>query len=105
MCQSGLLITGGEDRNITAWDTNSGTVAYCIEEAHAARVKGIVVLTGNNGAVADDDPYIVSSASSDGVIRVWDVRMVVKEKPKPLAETDTKSRLTCLAGTSIKSKP
>ncbi|XP_057957939.1 uncharacterized protein LOC131150893 [Malania oleifera] len=100
---SGLLFTGGEERNITAWDTISGKVAYCIEGAHSARVKGIVVHTRNDGALAGDDPYKVSSASSDGVIRVWDVRMAVKEKPNPLAEANTKSRLTCLAGSSLKS--
>lgn len=101
--ENGLLYTGGEDRNITAWDTNSGKVAYCIEDAHSARVKGIVVLTRNDGAVSNDDPYLVASASSDGVIRVWDVRMAIKEKPNPLAEANTKSRLTCLAGSSLKS--
>lgn len=52
--------------------------------------------------IETDEPYLVASASSDGVIRVWDVRMAVKEKPYPLAEANTKSRLTCLAGTSLK---
>ncbi|KAK4399379.1 p21-activated protein kinase-interacting protein 1-like [Sesamum angolense] len=99
----GILFTGGEDRNITAWDTASGKVAYSIEDAHAARVKGIVVLSKNNGGSEEEDPYIVASASSDGVIRVWDVRMANKGKPTPLAEANTKSRLTCLAGSSIKS--
>ncbi|KAF2316725.1 hypothetical protein GH714_042066 [Hevea brasiliensis] len=66
-----------------------------------ARVKGIFVLARNDGAA--DDTYLLVSASSDGVIRVWDVRMAVKEKPSPLAEFNTKSRLTCLAGTSLKS--
>ncbi|KAB5529257.1 hypothetical protein DKX38_019338 [Salix brachista] len=43
----------------------------------------------------------LASASSDGVIRVWDLRMSMKEKPNPLAEANTKSRLTCLAGSSL----
>ncbi|GAV75021.1 WD40 domain-containing protein, partial [Cephalotus follicularis] len=101
--ENGVLFTGGEDRNITAWDTNSGKIAYCIEDAHSARVKGIVVFTANDGGAAVDDPYLVASASSDGVIRVWDVRMALKEKANPLAEANTKSRLTCLAGSSLKS--
>lgn len=101
--QNGILLTGGEDRCVTAWDVKSGKVAYSIEEAHAARVKGIVVLTKNSsGAFSDDDPHIVASASSDGVIRVWDVRMAIKDKPNPLAEANTKSRLTCLAGSALK---
>ncbi|XP_010246113.1 PREDICTED: p21-activated protein kinase-interacting protein 1-like [Nelumbo nucifera] len=100
---NGLLFSGGEDRNITAWDTTSGKVAYCIENAHSTRVKGIVVLTRSSGSDDSNNPFLVASASSDGVIRVWDVRMAKKEKPNPLVEANTKSRLTCLAGTSIKS--
>ncbi|KAJ4976695.1 hypothetical protein NE237_001801 [Protea cynaroides] len=101
---NGLLFAGGEDHSVTSWDTKSGKVAFCIEGAHSSRVKGIVVLTTKNGG--DDDnvvPYLVASASSDGVIRVWDVRMTNKDKPNPLVEACTKSRLTCLAGSSIKS--
>ncbi|KVH97385.1 p21-activated protein kinase-interacting protein 1-like [Cynara cardunculus var. scolymus] len=99
---NGLLYTGGEDKNLTAWDTVSGKVAYCIEDAHSARLKGIVVLSKIDGT-SDDEPFLVASASSDGIIRVWDVRMANKAKPNPLAEANTKSRLTCLAGSSIKS--
>ena len=100
--QNGLLYTGGEDKSITAWDIKTGKVAYCLEDAHTSRVKGIVVLTDTDGATGDDDPYLVASASSDGNIRVWDVRMAVREKP--LAEYNTRSRLTCLAGTSLRCK-
>ncbi|GFY88935.1 transducin/WD40 repeat-like superfamily protein [Actinidia rufa] len=100
---NGLLFTGGEDRGIKAWDTTSGKVAHSIEDAHSARVKGIVVLAGSDAAAGDGDPYMVASASSDGVIRVWDIRTTSKEKPNPLAEACTKSRLTCLAGSSLKS--
>lgn len=68
-------------------------------------MKGIVVLTQNAGTVADEDPYLIASASSDGIIRLWDVRMAMKEgKSNPLAEANTKSRLTCLAGSSFKCK-
>ncbi|XAR72494.1 hypothetical protein NMG60_11019150 [Bertholletia excelsa] len=100
---NGLLFTGGEDRAVKGWDTTSGKVAYSIEGAHSSRVKGIVVVSGSDAADGDTDPYILASASSDGVIRVWDVRMASKEKTNPLAEANTKSRLTCLAGSSLKS--
>lgn len=100
--QHGILFTGGEERNIKAWDITSGKVAYSIEDAHSTRVKGIVVLYKNNDGDAEENQHIVASASSDGIIRVWDVRMTRKEKPIPLAEANTKSRLTCLAGSSIK---
>ncbi|XP_058098297.1 uncharacterized protein LOC131243169 [Magnolia sinica] len=102
--ENGLLFTGGEDRNITAWDTRTGKVAYCIEDAHSTRVKGLVVLGSRSSSDEDAElPYLVASASSDGVIRVWDVRVAKKEKPNPLTEAKTKSRLTCLAGSSVKS--
>lgn len=52
--QNGILFTGGEDKNITAWDTTTGKVSYCIEDAHSARVKGIVVLSKSGGASNDD---------------------------------------------------
>lgn len=99
---NGLLFTGGEDRSITAWDTVSGKAAYSIEDAHSSRLKGIVVLTRHGDDDDDDDPYMVASASSDGVIRLWDIRMA-KKKPNPLTEVNTKARLTCLAGSSVKS--
>lgn len=86
---------------MTAWDTSSGKLAYCIENAHNARVKGVVVLGSKK--VGSDTPYLIASASSDGVIRVWDVRMAASSQTQiPVAETETKSRLTCLAGSSVK---
>ncbi|KAL5977442.1 hypothetical protein ACLOJK_021788 [Asimina triloba] len=89
--KDGLLLTGGEDRSITAWDTRTGKVAYCIEGAHASRVKGLVVL-GSRSSVNDDAelPHLIASASSDGFIRVWDDRMAQKGKPKPFAESTFK---------------
>ncbi|KAI4300043.1 hypothetical protein L6164_033462 [Bauhinia variegata] len=101
--ENGILYTGGEDCNITAWDTNSGKVAYCMEDAHPARIKGIVVLSKSAGATGGDDPYLVASASSDGVIRIWDVRKAASGNVTCLAQAQTKSRLTCLDGSSVKS--
>ncbi|XP_073134084.1 uncharacterized protein [Henckelia pumila] len=100
---NGILFTGGEDRSIKAWDTISGKVAYSIGDAHTARVKGIVVLSKSCDDSGENDPVMVASASSDGIIRIWDVRMINEGKSTPVAEANTKSRLTCLAGSSIKS--
>ena len=80
--------------------TASGKLAYSIENAQAARVKGIVVLSKSSADSGGENPYIVASASSDSVIRVWDVRKAADGKP--LSEVHTKSRLTCLAGSSIR---
>lgn len=99
--ESGLLFTGGEDKNIVAWDTTSGKVAYSIDGAHSTRIKGLVIFN----RISDDETPEVSnclaSASSDGVIRTWDLRMSSKGKTNSLAESNTKSRLTCLAGSSL----
>lgn len=67
-------------------------------------MKGVAVLSSStiDDVENSESPYLVASASSDGIIRVWDVRMANKEQPSPVAEADTKSRLTCLAGSSIK---
>ncbi|KAL9239342.1 hypothetical protein vseg_013676 [Gypsophila vaccaria] len=101
--QNGLIFTGGEDRGITAWDSVAGKVAYQIEDAHKTRVKGIVVLSRDENCGDVESPFLVASASSDGVIRVWDIRGTSKGNSVPLSEANTKSRLTCLAGSSIKS--
>lgn len=102
MGEDGLLITGGEDRNITAWDHTSGKVAYCTENAHSSRIKGLVVFKNKNNSQNQESSHILASASSDGVIRTWDLRMIAKENPTPLAEANTNSRLTCLAGSSVR---
>ncbi|KAG0481331.1 hypothetical protein HPP92_011845 [Vanilla planifolia] len=98
--ESGILFAGGEDKNVVAWDTLSGKVAYCIDGAHSTRVKGLAIFKRTNSGSSEESFYL-ASASSDGVIRVWDLRMISKEKPTPLAESNTKSRLTCLTGSSI----
>ncbi|KAG2253575.1 hypothetical protein Bca52824_083711 [Brassica carinata] len=38
---SGTLFTAGEDRAITAWDTNRRKLAYSIQDAHPARIKAM----------------------------------------------------------------
>jgi protein MAK11 len=100
--QNGVLYTGGEDRGITAWDLSSGKVSSRIEGAHATRVKGVVVFDNRNDG--SELSNLIASASTDGVIRIWDVRTIGNGKPTPLAEANTKARLTCLAGTSLKCK-
>jgi len=102
LLQNGLIFTGGEDCGITAWDTLSGKVAHRIENAHKTRVKGVVVLTRDGNSDAAENPFLVASASSDGVISVWDIRSTSKDNPKPISMAETKSRLTSLAGSSIK---
>ncbi|CAN6445354.1 unnamed protein product [Victoria cruziana] len=99
--EDGLLFMGGEDRKLRAWDTTSGTVAYCIDDAHAARMKGLTII-GSKGE-GGDPSYMVATASSDGVVKVWDMRMASNgRQPLPLAQAETTSRLTCLACSSVR---
>ncbi|KAG6495311.1 hypothetical protein ZIOFF_043105 [Zingiber officinale] len=84
-------------------DMRSGEIAYSFENAHSTRVKGLVVLKNRSKSETFDESNLIASASSDGMIRVWDARMIAKDKPNHLAEADTKSRLTCLAGSFKKS--
>lgn len=77
-------------------------MAYSIGDVHSPRVKGIVVLSKSCGDAEEEDPCIVSLPLSDGVVCTWYVQMVKEEKTSPLAEAHTRSRLTCLAGSSIK---
>ncbi|KAG6503935.1 hypothetical protein ZIOFF_036259 [Zingiber officinale] len=79
-------------------DMRSGEIAYSFENAHSTRVKGLVVLKNRSMSETSDESNLIAFASSDGMIHVWDARMIAKDKPNHLAEADTKSRLTCLAG-------
>ncbi|KAG6507336.1 hypothetical protein ZIOFF_032678 [Zingiber officinale] len=79
-------------------DMRSWEIAYSFENAHSTRVKGLVVLKNRSKSETSDESNLIASASSDGMIRVWDARMIAQDKPNHLAEADTKSRLTCLAG-------
>lgn len=103
-------MTGGEDCIVRAWDTRSGELAWSVANAHSNRIKGVAIL----GAISDsgDDtgelPAMVASASSDGLLKVWDTRMMGSEDgvvPVPLMQAETKARLTCLVSSSgVKSK-
>ncbi|KAL4200632.1 hypothetical protein AMTRI_Chr02g212120 [Amborella trichopoda] len=98
--ENGLLFTGGEDCSVRAWDPMTGKVAFSFENAHSTRLKGLVVF-GERDDQGDDAPYIMASASSDGVIKVWDLRMAT-ERPTPLEEASIKCRLTCFGGSYIR---
>lgn len=60
------------------------------------------------GASLEEDdselpPLLVASASSDGTVKVWDMRMVGGEDegtPVPVMQAETKARLTCLVSCS-----
>jgi len=106
-----MLVTGGEDCVVRAWDTRSGKQAWVMENAHTNRIKGVAIL-GSKSDTGDESgelPHLVASASSDGLLKVWDTRMVLGgddgAAPVPLMQAETKARLTCLVSSSgVKSK-
>jgi protein MAK11 len=78
-----------------------GKVSSGIEGAHTTHLKGNVIFDSKNESELSN---LIASALSDNVIRVWDVRTMGNAKSTPLAEANTKVRLTCLAGTPLKCK-
>lgn len=100
--ENGLLLTGGEEPTIRAWDLLTGKIAFTLENVHKSRIKGLAVLGSKSTTESDDNPYFIASASSDGLVRVWDVRMLNRDNPTPLIETESKARVTCLAGCTSK---
>ena len=71
--ENGLLLTGGEEKTIRAWDLLTKKIAFTLENVHKSRIKGLVVLGSKSTTESDDNPYFIASASSDGFVRVWDV--------------------------------
>lgn len=87
------------------WDTRSGKQAWSVTNAHSNRIKGVAIL-GSKSVTDEHDggpPAIVASASSDGLLKIWDTRMVGSDcgtPPAPLLQAETKARLTCLVSSS-----
>uniref|UniRef100_A0A7I4EKH9 Anaphase-promoting complex subunit 4 WD40 domain-containing protein n=1 Tax=Physcomitrium patens TaxID=3218 RepID=A0A7I4EKH9_PHYPA len=103
--EDNLLVTGGEDCIVRGWDTRSGKQAWSIANAHSNRIKGVAILRSKSATDENtgEPPVIVASASSDGLLKVWDTRMVRSNSgaaPAPLLQAETKARLTCLVSSS-----
>ena len=96
--RGGALLTGGEGRELCAWDVVSGQQVMSIPDAHTTRIRGIAVpWTADDGGDGDmvgpaTVPVHVATAGSDGCIKLWDLR----HSAAPLSSVDTRARLTCL---------
>lgn len=133
-----VLITGAEDGALRVWDAVNGKEILRIPRAHASRIKALSIPyssdssskidgeKGTSGSAAGkkkgkgDDaarnavlieqvPHLVATASSDGAIKIWNLRSAVaaaleRGTPEPedggesvcLCQTNTKARITTL---------
>lgn len=96
-----VLALGGEDGSLTAWDVRTSTPGLSLPRAHAARIRGVAPLA----AAAGGGAWALGAASSDGVVRLWDMRSAgagaaAQHSAGFVAETKTNARLTCLCATA-----
>ena len=96
-----VLALGGEDGSLTAWDVRASAPALCLPRAHAARVRGIAPLA----AAAGGGAWALGAVSSDGAVRLWDMRSAgagaaAQGSAGFVAEARTGARLTSLCATA-----
>lgn len=103
-----IIVTGAEDGALRVWVVQDaiGKEIVKISRAHSTRIKSITDLRETNGTGEKDDgkennaaarvPRVMASASSDGVIKLWALRELVKTA---LGYT-SKSEVPDLGGTS-----
>lgn len=85
------IVSGHEDKSARIWDTSSGE---CVREltGHKLRVKALSVVE----TTKEDEPVsVLTTVSSDGMIKCWDLDAAVAGDVEPIGEYNTKSRATC----------
>ncbi|GBG69637.1 hypothetical protein CBR_g4467 [Chara braunii] len=104
--EDGLLITGSDDGVLRVWNSAEASCVATIPKAHSNRIRG-VGLVGASGSLCAADgglsmPFFVGSASSDGFIKLWDMRKLggdAADEQEPVCKVQTNARLTCLTST------
>jgi hypothetical protein len=92
------LIVGCDGGAMLAWDLRRPNKCLSkVDRAHQTRVRALSATFSVHGS-AEGARY-VASASSDGIVKTWDVRALtggVGDAPLAVAELDAKARFTCL---------
>ena len=68
-----VIAIGCEDGCLQLLDTRSGVIEQRVEKAHSSRIRGVAAISAlsqNEGA----ESACVGSASSDGAVKLWDLR-------------------------------
>lgn len=83
----GALLTAGEGGFLSAWDQSSGKEVLSVPKAHAVRIRGVAVPwaageDGSGGAGPSELPRLVATASTDGEVKLWDLRNTVRGGPE-----------------------
>jgi WD40 repeat protein len=66
-----VLLTGVEDGSVKVWDLRTAACVHSMERMHESRVRGLVVVKGGSEGGM---PEVFATASSDGVVKMWDSR-------------------------------
>ena len=79
------ILTGSEEGAVRLWDPRaSEQPVLLIQQAHKTRVKGVAPLSSS---VVEQAAGLVASASTDGVVKLWDFRKVSDSSPRGQALT------------------
>lgn len=85
---------GCEDGSLRVLDARSSTPAQTVQRAHGSRVRGVAAVPAGGGEEAGEGnaaAWLAGSASSDGTVRLWDLR----------SSGGVCARLLCAAGCGV----
>ena len=88
-----LLVSGGEEKALRAWDVANGACEVHLPAAHATRIKALARVAGGP---------VVASGSTDGVVKLWRVssKTGAGAALQLLMEFGTRMRLTALTASA-----
>lgn len=72
-----VIAIGCEDGGLQLLDTRTGVIEQAIEKAHSSRIRGVAAVPAL-GQSEGAESACVGSASSDGAVKLWDLRSTGK---------------------------